>query len=371
MVAWHLLEHPNAIKIEAPHASKSGDTAWFGKDFALTKVAEKGKALAEVSGNTGKVFVNASSGFANVHQSTWQHTIGGYQVLHKWLDDRRKAGRSLSQDDITHWLRIYASLQATQALMLQVDAAIEANGGWPGAFSQSHPPHDAATLAAEQMAQKEHLKAQKKAVATSKKRAAYPSSTGASSLFDDLEDMASAAGGSDRPKSRATPAKAAGGKTTSATPQVDAITIAQAMCAIRAVVARHRSLNGADLIRHTSRELGFARTSPRLSQVLDSAIRTAVRKGVAENTAATLSLLVRNMDGYDSDHLKDQLLTAMRAEGGACQEVDVPKLLARALGFARTGSGIRATAETLVRSWVRAGRLGSKEGQLTVTRKKA
>ena len=124
----------------------------------------------------GKVFINATSGFANVHQSIWQHTIGGYQVLHKWLDDRRKAGRSLSPEDITHWLRVYAALQATQTLMLQVDEAIETHGGWPGegkdnaqcAFSQNHPPPDAATLAAEQRAQKEQLKAQKKTAKASK-----------------------------------------------------------------------------------------------------------------------------------------------------------------------------------------------------------
>jgi len=83
LVAWHLLEHPDAIKIEATYASKSGATAWFGKDLALTKVAEKGKALAELTGTTGKVFINSTSGFVNVRQPIWQHTIGGYQVLHK------------------------------------------------------------------------------------------------------------------------------------------------------------------------------------------------------------------------------------------------------------------------------------------------
>jgi hypothetical protein len=52
--------------------------------------------------------------------------------------------------------------------------AIEANGGWPGAFSQNHPPPDAATLAAEQMAQKEQLKAQKKRPTAIKKIANLP-----------------------------------------------------------------------------------------------------------------------------------------------------------------------------------------------------
>lgn len=168
----------------------------------MVKVAEKSRELADVQGSddhqAGKVFINATSGFIHVRQSVWQHTIGGYQVLHKWLDDRRKAGRSLSQDDITHWLRVYAALQATQTLMQQVDEAIEANGGWPGAFSQNHPPPDAATLAAEQMAQKEQLKAQKKAAKTRDKNAMPTSPNGAMSLFDDLEDLAAAAGNGER-----------------------------------------------------------------------------------------------------------------------------------------------------------------------------
>jgi len=46
-------------------------------------------------------------------------------------------------------------------------------------------------------------------------------------------------------------------------------------------------------------------------------------------------------------------------------------LLARFMGFARTGTSINNTVEALVRSLVRAGRLESKAGQLTVTRKKA
>lgn len=200
LVAWHLLEHQDATNIVAGSARSAGATAWFGTDFSLVKVAEKSRELAEVQGaddKVGKVFINATSGFANVHQSIWQHTIGGYQVLHKWLDDRRKAGRSLSQDDITHWLRVYAALQATQKLMLQVDEAIEANGGWPGAFSQNHPPPDAATLAAEQRAQKEQLKAQKKAATAAKKSAAAVSPTGATSLFDfddDLDALSAASG---------------------------------------------------------------------------------------------------------------------------------------------------------------------------------
>lgn len=200
LVAWHLLEHPDAINKVAGDARSTRATAWFGTDYSLAKVAEKSRELADVQGTddkVGKLFINATSGFANVHQSIWQHTIGGYQVLHKWLDDRRKAKRDLGQEDITHWLRVYASLEATQKLMPQVDEAIEAHGGWPGAFSQKHPPPDAATLAAEQSAKKEQLKAQKKAATANKKKVTAVSPTGATSLFDfddDLNALADASG---------------------------------------------------------------------------------------------------------------------------------------------------------------------------------
>ncbi len=364
LVQWHLLEHPDAIKIEAVRAYKQGAVAFFGTDFELKKVAEKSRELADVLGGVGKVYINATSGFEHVHQSIWQHTIGGYQVLHKWLDDRRKAKRSLSPDDITHWLRIYASLEATQKLMLQVDEAIEANGGWPGAFSQNHPPPDAATLAAEQMVQKEQLKAQKKAANATKKRAGDARNTRAIGLFDsddDLDELAEAAGAPPRPKARATPAKAAGGKASTGstrtgagkqTAAVKATTIEftdwQAMCAIRSVLACEGPLTRPDLIHHTARELGFARTSPRMATELDAAIRRATKRGIASNERGTLSLVARKIEDYDRAFLKQHLLGCMSSTW--CDKAEVPLRFARSLGFARTGSKIEELVWNLMRA---------------------
>ena len=374
LVAWHLLEHPDALAIgAAPHpnplpAAEQTTPVWFGTNFALSKVAEKGKELAELTGTTGKVFINATSGFAGVRQPIWQHTIGGYQMLHKWLDDRRKAGRSLSADDITHWLRIYASLQATQALMGQVDAAIEANGGWPGAFSQNHPPPDAATLATEQAAQKEQLKAHKKATKASANKAMLTSPTGFTSLFDDLADMAAAAEGDpSRPKAKATPAaKAAGGqaaqgqqktagKARGAAPLVDIddASDAQLMCAIRAALASSGPLVRADLLRHTARQLGFARMGSRIQKALDDAVRRAVRRGIAENPQGQLSLVAKSIEGYDREFLKQQLLSVLA--GPWSEKADVPVRFARHLGFARVGTKLDETVWSLMRSLVRAG----------------
>ena len=215
LVAWHLLEHPNAQNIPTPTAPANQPAAWFGTDYTLVKVAEKSRQLAEITeaaeitesaapasvqashNQTGKVYINATSGFAQVRQHVWQHSIGGYQVLHKWLDDRRKAGRSLSPQDITHWQRIYAACQATQTLMQQVDTTIQTHGAWPTAFSPSHPPPTLATLATEQQTQKQHRKAQKKTTSAQPHPPENQSPAGRSSLFDydeDLEPLARAAG---------------------------------------------------------------------------------------------------------------------------------------------------------------------------------
>ena len=352
LVQWHLLEHPNATKMVAVSENPTSATAFFGTDFGLQKVAEKGKTLAELSGDVGKVFINATSGFAYVRLSTWQHTIGGYQVLHKWLDDRRKAGRSLSPDDITHWLRVYAALDATQVLMQQVDVAIGAHGGWPGAFSQNHPPPDAATLAVEQAAQKEQIKAHKKAATKKVAKDAGADFTG--NLFDpdsDLDALAAAAGAPPRPKSDAAPAKAAGGKTSSAAPQAEDLTDAQLMCALRGVLAESGALASGDLIRQTARKLGFARTGAPLRAVLEKAMARAKQRGIAVEQDGLFSLEVRSIDGYDRDFLKRHLLGVV---GRAwCDTAEVPPRFARALGFARTGSKIEETVWALMRALVR------------------
>lgn len=51
--------------------------------------------------------------------------FGGYQVLHKWLKDRR--GRQLSFEDL-HYQQVVVALQETLRLMDEIDEAIP---GWP------------------------------------------------------------------------------------------------------------------------------------------------------------------------------------------------------------------------------------------------
>lgn len=56
----------------------------------------------------------------------WEYTIGGYQIAHKWLKDRK--GRLLTFDELQHYGRIVATLNETIRLQVKIDAAV---GSWP------------------------------------------------------------------------------------------------------------------------------------------------------------------------------------------------------------------------------------------------
>ena len=60
--------------------------------------------------------------FTGVPKAVWEFYVGGYQVCHKWLKDRK--GRTLSESDITHYQRMVVALQETMRLMQQIDEAI-------------------------------------------------------------------------------------------------------------------------------------------------------------------------------------------------------------------------------------------------------
>jgi hypothetical protein len=77
----------------------------------------------------GRVYINKAQYFDGVPLDVWEFQVGGYQVCHKWLKDRK--GRVLSYEDIRQYQRIVAALEETISLIEQVDEAIEEHGGWP------------------------------------------------------------------------------------------------------------------------------------------------------------------------------------------------------------------------------------------------
>lgn len=73
--------------------------------------------------NSNSVLINKKGDkFMGVPENVWNFYVGGYQVCQKWLKDRK--GRTLTQEDITHYQRIVVALQETIYLMQQIDEAI-------------------------------------------------------------------------------------------------------------------------------------------------------------------------------------------------------------------------------------------------------
>ena len=74
----------------------------------------------------GRVYINKTQYFQDVAEDVWAFHVGGYQVCEKWLKDRR--GRTLSSDEIEHYLRITEAIRQTIRLMGEIDKAIPR---WP------------------------------------------------------------------------------------------------------------------------------------------------------------------------------------------------------------------------------------------------
>ena len=76
--------------------------------------------------NNQRVNINKTQYFEGVPPEVWNFHIGGYQVAHKWLKDRK--GRTLTYDELTHYQKVIVALRETIRLMEEIDQLIP---GWP------------------------------------------------------------------------------------------------------------------------------------------------------------------------------------------------------------------------------------------------
>jgi hypothetical protein len=60
-----------------------------------------------------------------VAPDAWSYQVGGYQVLAKWLKDRKH--RYLTADETQHYARIVTALSGTIALQTEVDKVVLAS----------------------------------------------------------------------------------------------------------------------------------------------------------------------------------------------------------------------------------------------------
>ncbi len=127
LVALHLLESEEVDFLETTFPKKGSDMV------ENVRYVEPGVLLAAVepgahhsAKSKGRVYINSDQYFDGVKPEWWEFHIGGYQVLQKWLKDRK--GRKLSNDDITHYQRVVVAIKETIRLMSEIDKAIPK---WP------------------------------------------------------------------------------------------------------------------------------------------------------------------------------------------------------------------------------------------------
>jgi predicted helicase len=70
----------------------------------------------------GRVYINAEQFFDDVPVDVWQYSIGGYQVAHKWLKDRKD--RQLTFDELKVYGEVIAALARTISIQSQIDAVL-------------------------------------------------------------------------------------------------------------------------------------------------------------------------------------------------------------------------------------------------------
>ncbi len=121
LVGLHLMEKSSGARPNYPVALPNDDPA--------QNVVGKVQYVEPHGSEPGRVYINDVQYFEGVPTEVWDFQVGGYQVCHKWLKDRK--GRTLSFDDIKHYQSIVTALGETRRQMSAIDEAINAHGGWP------------------------------------------------------------------------------------------------------------------------------------------------------------------------------------------------------------------------------------------------
>lgn len=114
LIALHTLE-PSALPTSSVRYEGEGNDV-------VEKPVYKGSDMY----GKGQVFINKTQRFEGVPLEAWEFTVGGYQVLDKYLKDRK--GRVLSYDEIQHYRHLVSIALKTQELMQDINERIPE---WP------------------------------------------------------------------------------------------------------------------------------------------------------------------------------------------------------------------------------------------------
>ncbi len=327
LVALHLVESPKLDQFittyngpknpEVLRVGWSNDTVWL--DAAGTK--------------KGQPATPGTIGFRGVPEAVWNFHIGGYQVCEKWLKDRK--GRTLSKDDIAHYQKIVVALAETIRLMQEIDEVIEKHGGWPGAF--------ASNISAEKLDGGSSVLATPTPI----------ESRSEPSLFstESIDSPSSQPTATIKAESRVHPESEE-----NAAPPIDSLDKNELICAIRHVLQEDGEADRDELIRRVAQHLRYRIVGSNIRDRISDAIRTAVRRQIADASSPRIRIYGRNISEYDRGHLKEQLCASLAGSAWHDRD-DAVRGFARWMGFSRTGTQIDDTSRSLINGLIREDRL--------------
>ena len=127
------------LKIDFPRIPFTKDYKLFQKlgklgeqltNLHLLKSSQLKKPIAKFQGKNssiiekreykkGRIYINDKQHFEGIKPEVWEYQIGGYQVLDKWLKDRKS--RVLSSEDIKHYCKVVTALAKTIEIQKQID----------------------------------------------------------------------------------------------------------------------------------------------------------------------------------------------------------------------------------------------------------
>jgi hypothetical protein len=99
------------------HLLKSPETAGAGAKFEGEGDGRVEKPVYKEKEK--RVYINGTQYFEGIEKKVWSYQVGGYQVMDKWLKDRK--GTTLTHKDIVHYCNISSALQQTIDLQKSLD----------------------------------------------------------------------------------------------------------------------------------------------------------------------------------------------------------------------------------------------------------
>ena len=100
----HLLKHPSL-----------GET---GVGFTESGSDEVEKVYYDE--NSERVWINKKQYFDGISKEVWEYRIGAYQVMEKYLKDRKKEKQKLSLEEIEHYMRVAKAIARMEEVYRRV-----------------------------------------------------------------------------------------------------------------------------------------------------------------------------------------------------------------------------------------------------------